>query len=115
MPSSLPAADHDSVDLEHLQRTTFGDAGLEREVLTMFVMQAVRLVGRLGTLPPDAGALAHTLKGAARAIGAFRVADCSAALEAAIRDSGDPSQALTNLNAAVAQACAAINAILDRA
>ncbi len=55
---------------------TLGDAGLEREVLAMFSAQAVSLVGMLAALPADAGALAHTLKGSARAIGAFARRRC---------------------------------------
>ncbi|MGA7996925.1 MAG: Hpt domain-containing protein, partial [Bradyrhizobium sp.] len=71
MPSPPLAPDDGPIDFEHLQRMTLGDAGLEREVLAMFSAQAVRLVEALARLPADAGALAHTLKGSARAIGAF--------------------------------------------
>ena len=72
MPSPPLAPDDGPIDIEHLQRMTLGDAGLEREVLAMFSAQAARLIGTLAALPADAGALAHTLKGSARAIGAFR-------------------------------------------
>ena len=109
-----PAAELTPVDLEHLRRATFGDAGLEREVLGMFLTQATRLVGALAEGPPDAAALVHSLKGSARAIGACRVAERASALEAAIRDGGDPAQALAELDAAVAQACTAVAALLDR-
>ena len=77
MPSPPLVPDDGPIDLEHLGRMTLGDAGLEREVLAMFAAQAVSLIGTLATLPPDAGALAHTLKGSARAIGAFAVADAA--------------------------------------
>ena len=85
MPSPPLAPDDGALDLEHLRRTTFGDAGLEREVLAMFAGQATRLVGALGTMSPDAGRLAHTLKGSAGAIGAFRVAEAAGELERAIQ------------------------------
>ena len=85
-----PAAEPTPVDLEHLRRATFGDADLEREVLGMFLTQATRLIGALAEGPPHAAALAHSLKGSARAIGACRVAERASALEAAIRDGGDP-------------------------
>ena len=62
----------------------------------------------------DAGALAHTLKGAARAIGAFGVADAASDLEALIREEGDPTQALAELGDAVAEARSAIAVILRR-
>jgi HPt (histidine-containing phosphotransfer) domain-containing protein len=65
-------------------------------------------------LPSDVTALAHTMKGSARAIGAFRVADAAEALEAAIRDGDDPAQALAGLKDAVAEARTAIDAILRR-
>ena len=114
MPSPPLVPDDGPIDIEHLKRMTLGDASLEREVLAMFSAQAVGLVGALATLPSDAGALAHTLKGSARAIGAFGVADAADCLEALIRSGGDPAQALAELNDAVARARAAIDVILNR-
>jgi len=114
MPSPPLAPDDGPIDFEHLQRMTLGDASLEREVLAMFSAQAVSLIGALAPLPADTGALAHTLKGSARAIGAFGVADAAGHLEAAILDGNDPAQALTDLNEAIAQARMAIDAILHR-
>lgn len=93
---------------------TLGDASLEREVLAMFLAQAVGLVSALAVLPSDARALVHTLKGSARAIGAFAVADAASSLETLIRSGGDPAEALVQLNDAVAEAHAAIDAILHR-
>ncbi len=114
----IPTAEHHPIDLPidlaHLRRMTLGDGGLEREVLAMFVKQSDRLLGELAGLPPEASALAHTLKGSARAIGAFRVADQASALDDAIRDGGDTAQALAALDAAVGEARAAIAAALDR-
>ena len=94
---------------------TLGDAGLEREVLAMFLKQADSVLAVLAGLPPDATALAHTLKGSARAIGAFGVGDRASALEGALRDGSDTAQAFVALDAAVDEARAAIAAILDRA
>jgi len=68
----------------------------------------------LSRLPPEAGALTHTLKGSARAIGASRVAAAALAVEDAIRDGRPPAPALAELNAAVAEACSAIEAMLQR-
>ena len=82
MPSPPLAPDDCPIDMDHLQRMTLGDARLEREVLTMFSAQAASLIGSLAVLPADAGTLAHTLKGSARAIGAFGVADAAGDLEA---------------------------------
>jgi HPt (histidine-containing phosphotransfer) domain-containing protein len=114
MPSPPLAPDDGPIDIAHLGRMTLGDAGLEREVLAMFSAQAVGLIGRLKALPADATELAHTLKGSARAIGAFRVADAAESLEAAIRSGDDPAPALAELNDAVAQSRMAIDAILRR-
>jgi HPt (histidine-containing phosphotransfer) domain-containing protein len=114
MPSPPLVPDDGPIDIEHLQRMTLGDASLEREVLAMFSAQAVRLIGALATFPSDTGALAHTLKGSARAIGAFGVADAAGHLEAAIQNDDDPAHALAELNEAIAQARMAIDAILHR-
>lgn len=114
MPSPPLVPDDGPIDTAHLQRMTLGDAGLEREVLAMFSAQAVRLVGTLATMPADAAALAHTLKGSARAIGAVAVADAAARLEALIAKGSDPSEALAELNDAVAQARSAVDAMLRR-
>jgi HPt (histidine-containing phosphotransfer) domain-containing protein len=114
MPSPPLAPDDGPIDIAHLRRMTLGDTDLEREVLAMFSAQAVGLVGALATLPSNAGALAHTLKGSARAVGAFGVADAAACLEALIESGGDPQKALSGLDDAVAQARTAIDAILHR-
>jgi HPt (histidine-containing phosphotransfer) domain-containing protein len=126
MPSPPLAPDDGPIDSAHLDRMTLGDASLEREVLAMFSGQAVGLIDRLATLPSGTAAksleaksqetlaLAHTLKGSARAIGAFRVADAAESLEAAIRHGDDPAQTLATLKDAVAEARTAIDAILRR-
>ena len=114
MPSPPLAPDDGPIDFEHLNRMTLGDAGLEQEVLAMFVAQSARLAGTLATMPADASALAHTLKGSARAIGAFAVGDAAARLETAIAREGDPSGALAELDETVAEAQAEIEAVLRR-
>jgi HPt (histidine-containing phosphotransfer) domain-containing protein len=114
MPSPPLAPDDGPIDIEHLSRMTLGDASLEHEVLAMFAAQSVTLLGALAGLPADAGALAHTLKGSARAIGAFGVADAAEGLEAALGNGGNPAQALAGLQDAVAEARCAIDAILRR-
>ena len=93
MPSPPLAPDDGPIDFAHLQRMTLGDAGLEQEVLAMFAAQSASLLGTLATMPADAPALAHTLKGSARAIGAFAVADAAARLEAVISGGADPADA----------------------
>lgn len=114
MPSPPLAPDDGPIDFDHLKRMTLGDAGLEQEVLAMFAGQSERLVSALAAMPSDAGALAHTLKGSARAIGAFAVADAAAGVEAAIASGVDPSGPLAELADAVALAQAAIETVLRR-
>ena len=119
MPPGPPAADPTAnpgplfgpLDFEHLERMTLGEKALEREVLEMFVAQSARLLDGLATLPAETPALAHTLKGSARAIGAFKVAGCAATVETA--EQGDDA-ALAALRDAVAEARTAIEARLGR-
>ena len=68
---------HAVLDMEHLDRMTSGDKDLQAEVLDLFRHQA-ELWGRLldPQFPSDNwGDAAHTLKGAARGIGAWKLAD----------------------------------------
>jgi HPt (histidine-containing phosphotransfer) domain-containing protein len=115
MPSPPLVPDDGPIDIVHLRRMTLGDAALEREVLSMFSAQASRLVKALATLPADAPALAHTLKGSARAVGAFAVGDAAAHLETSIRNGSDRAEALSELSDAIAQARSAIEAMLGQA
>ena len=106
-------ARHDgALDRDHLRRMALGDLSLEREVLKMFMVQAQRIADALVGCPADAKALAHTLKGSARAIGAFGIAASAAKLEAALEGREEPTEALASLRDAVADAKAAITAIL---
>jgi len=114
MPSPPLAPGDGPIDFDQLQRMALGDAAIEQEVLRLFLAQSARLMHTLAALPVDASALAHTLKGSARAIGAFAVADAAARLEAAIARGFDPSAALAELGEAVAEARAAIEAVLRR-
>jgi HPt (histidine-containing phosphotransfer) domain-containing protein len=116
MPSPPLAPDDGPIDIDHLRRMTLGDAGLEREVLAMFAAQSVGLVTGLAAKGPaaDATALAHMLKGSARAIGAFRVAEAAESLETGLRNGEDPSWALAEVDDAVAEARAAIDELLRR-
>ena len=79
--SSLAPGDR-AIDLVHLARTTLGERALEREVLQLFDRQSSMLIARMrGAAPAAVAALAHTLKGSARGIGAWRVARAAEQLE----------------------------------
>jgi HPt (histidine-containing phosphotransfer) domain-containing protein len=114
MPSPLSASTACALDLDHLRRMTLDDQALEREVLGMFLKQAGRLVDAFAETPAEASALAHTLKGSARAIGAFRLADSAAAVEDATRKGSDLAGPLGVLTDALAEARGAIEARLAR-
>jgi HPt (histidine-containing phosphotransfer) domain-containing protein len=103
------------IDLVHLSRMTLGDRGLEREVLALFDRQTTVLVTRMRSAPPGAvTSVAHTLKGSARGVGAWRVAAAAEAVEVAASGEGDVSAAITRL-AAVAEEARAVIAELLRA
>ena len=94
------------IDLVHLARMTLGERSLEREVLQLFERQAMILMARMQAAPVAAvAALAHTLKGSARAIGAARVAHAAEAVENTDpADPADVKRALVALSAATAEA-----------
>jgi HPt (histidine-containing phosphotransfer) domain-containing protein len=114
MPSPPLVPDDTPIDMAHLGRMTLGDLAVEREVLAMFAAQAADLADRLVGMPADAAMLVHTLKGSARAIGAFRVADAAADLEGAVRGGHATAGPIKALRDAVAEARGAIDAILKR-
>ncbi len=75
------------VDLAHLSRQTMGDRELEREILKLFVQQALGVCARIATATPQERLpLAHSLKGSARGVGAFAIADCAVELEESPND-----------------------------
>jgi HPt (histidine-containing phosphotransfer) domain-containing protein len=105
------------IDETHLERMTLGDRKLEREVLELFVRQTTIMLGRIvGGEPVLAAAAAHTLKGSARGIGAWRVAHAAELVESAAAGEGAPSameEAVTELKAASLEASAAIGTRLS--
>jgi HPt (histidine-containing phosphotransfer) domain-containing protein len=107
-----PGSAERPIDLVHLARMTLGDRGLEREVLQLFVRQAAVLLGRMQAADADTvAALAHTLRGSAQGLGAWRVAAAAEAVErAADVDALDRAQAA--LRAAVEEARAVITDLL---
>lgn len=115
--SGTAASDHkpNAIDEDHLGRMTLGDRRLEREVLELFLRQSTIMLDRIaGAERPLAAAAAHTLKGSARGIGAWRVARAAELLEqAAGSDGGDNAgsgldHAVEELKAASLEASAAI-------
>ena len=64
------------VDLAHLRRYTLGDRDLEVEILGLFADQLPITIGALNEAASmkEWGIAAHTLKGSARAVGAWSLA-----------------------------------------
>ena len=119
---SLPARDHmsTSIDQVHLQRMTLGDRSLEREVLEIFARQTAMTLQRIaGAGPARTAAAAHTLKGSARGIGAWRVAAAAERLEQAAAGAADDDdamiEAIAELEAASFEARVAIGLRLNEA
>ncbi|MBB4569815.1 Hpt domain-containing protein [Rhizobium leucaenae] len=76
-----------AIDLVHLAKQTMGDKALEVEVLQMFARQARSCLQEIGSGDRKrAMAASHRLKGAASAVGAFKVADAANALESDVGD-----------------------------
>jgi HPt (histidine-containing phosphotransfer) domain-containing protein len=106
----VSTADGSAIDVEHLSRMTLGERSLEREVLALFDRQAEILLPRIRAGAQIAG-LAHTLKGSAASIGAFRVARAAAAVEQA--DDAGLAAAIDELGAALAETSAEIAQLLQ--
>jgi len=96
------------IDTEHLSRMTLGELSLQREVLALFDRQADILLPRIRQgAPAMAAASAHTLKGSAVGIGAFKVARAVEQVERA--------QALKIRDAEIAVAVDTLAAMLEEA
>jgi HPt (histidine-containing phosphotransfer) domain-containing protein len=102
------------LDRGHLARMTFGDSGLEREVLQLFERQAELLMARMrGSEPAAIATLAHTLKGSATGIGAGRVARAAEDTElSASRTPADCGRTIDQLAQAIHEVLGEIGAIL---
>jgi HPt (histidine-containing phosphotransfer) domain-containing protein len=103
-----------AVDFGHLETYAGGDMALVEEVLELFREQAAMWV-RL--LDPHAAAeawrdAAHTLKGSARGIGAFALADACEAAELAGAGAGERTVRVERVKDALALALADIAAWL---
>ena len=108
-PPLAPVAE--PIDVEHLSRMTLGEQSLEREVLELFDRQAAMLLVRIREAAPAvARASAHTLKGSALGIGAWRVARAAEAVEHA--NAAEFLKALFVLDGAIEEAKAAIAGLL---
>ena len=100
-------------DVAFLDRVTFGDHKLARELLMLFGAQANSLLESITTAADRTAQreAAHRLKGASRAVGAFEVARAAEEIELAA-DAAALESALALLNARVAEARMALSDLL---
>jgi HPt (histidine-containing phosphotransfer) domain-containing protein len=96
------------IDLVHLTRQTMGDRALETEILAMFSKQmSGAKVSFANANLDERKRLAHTVKGTARSVGAFNVADVAERIENAplnsnlLRELNDEIAEVLNFIAAI--------------
>jgi HPt (histidine-containing phosphotransfer) domain-containing protein len=105
------ASGEEPIDRAHLARMTLNEPSLQREVLALFDRQASLLLERMRQAAPATAAVAaHTLKGSAQGIGAWRVARAAQAVEQA--QGVNLAAAIGALAAAVDEAQRAISVLL---
>ncbi len=102
-----------AIDLAHLARQTGGDHELERELLALFSQQCARHLRTIHAAADPQARIdaAHTLRGAASAVGAWQVAEAAGVIEQqlAASDAGRTERAMDALALAAAEARAAIS------
>jgi HPt (histidine-containing phosphotransfer) domain-containing protein len=118
----MPAAEARSqtpVDLTHLARYTGGDQAINAEVLQLFLRQSAEILHKLHAAlkAHDLQSwreLAHSLKGAARGIGAFAMADAAEAIEPVTPDDARAVEVLAGLDKAARPVVRFIEGYLGR-
>lgn len=121
LEASLPHVSHERarsprlapIDHAHLALYTMGNRALEIEVLDLFAGQAPLTLGdlRKADSPKAWHMAAHTLKGSARAVGAFELAEIAAEAEIAGFPSVERPLIIERLERSVAAACAYIGGL----
>ncbi|MDR3372581.1 MAG: Hpt domain-containing protein [Ancalomicrobiaceae bacterium] len=104
------------IDLVHLARQTHGNRDLEAEILALFLRQSPQQLARIAAAasPEALFEAAHQLKGSARAIGAWTVADSAEAIEGGdLPGSTVGNDRLATLERALAGANDFIRALID--
>jgi HPt (histidine-containing phosphotransfer) domain-containing protein len=102
-----------AIDLSFLDRVTFRDRSLAREVLVLFGEQADALLALITETADERARheAAHKLKGAARGVGAFDVARAAEEIETA-KDAAEFGAALAHLTIRVTEARIALTGLI---
>jgi len=93
-----------TIDLEHLARYTGGEKAVNAEILRLFDGQIGEMVGQLRSIIATRDAkrwkeITHTIKGAARGVGAFAFGEAAAAAEPVDPANGErAAQAIARLS-----------------
>ncbi|MFZ5616503.1 MAG: Hpt domain-containing protein [Pseudomonadota bacterium] len=107
------------IDTSHLEKYVFGDAALRDEILSIFIEQAAAWIARMDPSLDDDGwrHAAHTLKGAARGVGAWSLGDIAERAETLVGSgrNGERRAAHEDLKAAANAAIGFARKIRDRA
>src|ERR1700744_954811 len=87
-----------AIDLEHLARYTGGERGINSEILRLFDDQVTGMVAELNALLASRDnkrwrEITHTIKGAARGVGAFSMGEAAAKAEPVDPANGSEAQA----------------------
>ena len=102
------SASKEVIDLQHLARYTLGEPQLNCEILGLFAQQSEACLSRLKETATESvwREAAHSLKGAASGVGAFRVAHAAEAAFACVghQFAADRLNILDELAAAVIEA-----------
>jgi HPt (histidine-containing phosphotransfer) domain-containing protein len=114
-PQAPLAPDAAPIDRAHLGRYTLGSLTLEREVLGLFLAQLPLSIEQLrfATTDREWQIAAHTIKGSARAVGAWHVAHL--ALEAEKTSGVDDEDERERLLRALEEACEAVESYVEDA
>lgn len=113
LPSGLPG--EEPIDRAHLSRYTLGSPVLEREILGLFLAQLPLSIEQLRFAATDREwqVAAHTIKGSARAVGAWQIANLAREAEqtSGITDEEERDRILATLESA----CETVQSYVDEA
>jgi HPt (histidine-containing phosphotransfer) domain-containing protein len=116
LDAAVPEPSAKPVDLAHLSRQTMGNRALEIEILQLFEAQSRQLMHLVlvGRTAEERRRAAHTMRGSARGIGAWRVARLAEAVEHAGLVPGQVHGLLAELESAVDEANLYIQNVFKR-